>query len=453
MHIIFSTSKLIVPLLLAAILFLYPVPGTGGARNLLFLSTLILLGLTWYRSMDTNKVHFQNLNKTSRYPFAFLLALTGWLFIQTAIFGVDKAESLNNLLEEWVLGGVVFGWLTWNIAKVTNTETDWERGSTLITLMTLAVFAHVVWLFWYQIPIWQNSGHYPYGSTPYAKRDFASFPINLALIVLVADLASFISIKKRVLVIPLWVSTLFMLFSTAAVIAVHTRNGVLSAVAALLLLAITAGHKLWHDERKAMALAMVIAPFMIITALAITTMNTDGRWASFWETVKVSTDIENNRAWLDSGKYPYPKTESGAAVDASAYLRIAWGSVAIEGIKKHPLGYGYGLGALGKYIEEEYGHKGFVSSHSGILDFTLANGIPGAGLWILFSISLLWSGWLLFMRGNPFGLLLILMLANFFTRTILDGHFGGFRFKMFALFMGAIFYLAIASARDNADTA
>ena len=429
---------MIAPFLLAIIVFLYPIPESGTIRNILFLSIIILIIATQKHNLHHNTFTFLRHHTHIKYPIIALYILTSWLFIQTSMFAVDRTASFNNLLEEWVLGTIIFSWLAWKVTQISICNSI-ENGSTITTLMLTAMFAHIVWLFWHQIPIWQNSGHYPYGSTPYAQRDFASFPINLAFIVLVADLASFISIKKRVLVIPLWVSTLFMLFSTAAVIAVHTRNGVLSAVAALLLLAITAGHKLWHDKRKAMALAMVIAPFMIITALAITTINTDGRWAGFWETVKVSTDIENNRAWLDSGKYPYPKTESGAAVDASAYLRIAWGSVAIEGIKKHPLGYGYGLGALGKYVEEEYGRKGFVSSHSGILDFTLANGIPGAVLWILFSISLLWSGWLLFMRGNPFGLLLILMLANFFTRTVLDGHFGGFRLKIFALLIGVIF--------------
>jgi hypothetical protein len=187
---------------------------------------------------------------------------------------------------------------------------------------------------------------------------------------------------------------------------------------------------------------MVAAPLLMINIFAISTINTDSRWAGFWDTVEVATDIENNRAWLDSSKHPYPKTKNGDPVDASAYLRIAWITLTIEGIEKHPLGYGYGLGAAGKYIEEEYERKGFVSSHSGILDFTLANGVPGLILWILFSAMLLWSGWSVFMKGNPYGLLLILMLANFFTRTVLDGHFGGFRFKMFALFMGAIFYLA-----------
>jgi len=107
------------------------------------------------------------------------------------------------------------------------------------------------------------------------------------------------------------------------------------------------------------------------------------------------------------------------------------------------LGYGYGLGAFGKYVDEKYGYSGWVSCHSGVLDFTMANGLPGLVLLLLFCTILLWSGWTLFMNGNPWGLALILMLANFFTRSALDGHFGGFRLKMFAMMMGSIFYLSI----------
>ncbi len=440
--------KRLLLLLITSVVLLYPVPGTGADRNMLFLAILLLL-LAWKFLPKVECNVFSSSMREQKYPLLLLFTLTAWMFLQTMLLGVDRAESLNSLIEEWVVGGLIFGWLTWSLAKITNDVAEYSPdgsglenvGSMLITGITLAAFAHVVWLLYHQIPIWQNSGSYPYGSTPYAQRDFLSFPINLAFIVFIADISGYISLKKRILRIPLSLSTLFMIISTAAIIAVHTRNGVLSAIAALIILAAATGHYLWHHRRRKIAVAMIATPLLVITMLAIVTVNTDNRWAGFWDTIEVATDIENNRAWLDSTKYPYPKTEGGASVEASAYLRIAWMTVAIEGIEKHPLGYGYGLGAVGKYIEEEYNRSGFVSSHSGILDFTLANGLPALALWILFSATLLWSGWSLYMKENPFGLLLILMLANFFTRTVLDGHFGGFRFKMFALFMGVIFYL------------
>jgi len=366
------------------------------------------------------------------------------MIIQTAFFGTDKAESFNNLIEEWLVGVIIFSLLTWYIAKVSGTKkADSYNGSALVTMMMLAVFAHVVWLLWHQIPIWYNSGHYPLGSTPYAARDFISYPVNLAFIVLIADIFSYITLKKRILTVPLLLSAIFMLISAVTIMAVHTRNGVLAASVSLLILAIACSYKMWSDKYIKSALVILVIPLIIITTLITGTINNDHRWEGFLDTLKVATDIENNKSWLSTGQQRlFPKTKSGAPLDSSAYLRIAWGTVALEGIKKHPMGYGYGLGAFSKYVEEEYGQKKLVSSHSGVLDFTLSNGIPGIILWVLFSASLLWSGWFLFMRGNPFGLLLILMLANFFTRTVLDGHFGGFRLKMFALFMGAIFFLA-----------
>jgi len=140
---------------------------------------------------------------------------------------------------------------------------------------------------------------------------------------------------------------------------------------------------------------------------------------------------------------------SGQPVEGSAYQRIAWAKVALEGIQHQPLGYGYGLGGFGRYLEEAYGLKGAVSSHSGILDFTLANGLPGLALLLVFCALLLRRGWLSWMNGNPWGLALVLTLTNYFFRILLDGHFGGFRLKMFALLVGILCWMAKVTPADQ----
>ncbi len=448
MHRSVAVLSVVLSLLLGVILFLYPVPGTGGIRNLLFLSVLVVLAFIWRLASTEHQSKLSGPDWTYLSPVTLLLILTGWLVIQITLFGTGRVESFNNLLEEWILGGIVFSWLTWVVARFSSDESEDNRGSLLLTLMAIAVAGHVVWLFWYQIPVWQGSGNYPYGSSPYAQRDFISFPVNLAFVVLIADLSTRVMLKKRVLRISVWVSTVLMILSLAAIIVLNTRNGVLSALAAMMLLVIMVWFGRWKRGQQKKAVSMIAVPLLIMAILSIGSLGTDGRWAGFLETVEIATDIENNKYWLDSGKYSQPTTNSGKSVEGSAYLRIAWGMVAIKGIKKHPLGYGYGQGAFGKYIEEEYGYENWVSSHSGILDFTLANGIPATVLWVIFLFTLLRIGWMSFVRGNPHGVLLALMLANFFTRTVLDGHFGGFRLKMFALLMGAIYYLATRPTRN-----
>lgn len=225
------------------VLFLYPIPGTGSVRNVLFFHLLLMLFVIWKgKNIENDSL---SVIKQQTYSVQSLLFLTGWMAVQTLLFGVDKFESLNNLLEEWLVGVLVFSWLGWVIASVSKNiyfETK------LLTLIMFAMFAHVIWLFLYQVPIWQDKGSYPYGLTPYAERDFITIPVNLAFILLVSDLAAFFALRKRILVLPIWVVSVLMIISLIAIITVYTRNGVLSAAAALLLLAIIMGFKLWRSK-------------------------------------------------------------------------------------------------------------------------------------------------------------------------------------------------------------
>lgn len=479
-----TTIANLIPFLLALIIFLYPIPGSGFARNILFLSISILIIYSWQNYSHNNTFKFSQTASQIKYPIISLYILTLWMYIQTIIFAVDKFESITNLLEEWTLGAIIFSWLTWKIAHI-STHGSRKSSTMIITWMLIAMFAHIAWMFWHQIPVWYDKGTFPYGATPYAQRDYMSWPVNIAFIILISDLASTITLNKRILNIPIWGVTILSIIATAGILAVHTRNGVLSSISAILLFAMATGYKLWKEQRQKTSLLMVIMAFSVISVLIIGSINNDARWSQLTsyaerslnavsdiatidpsstrrnerlssikrklygveESFYLAIDIKNNKAWLDRSKYPLPVKKDGTVIDSSFYDRVAWATVTIEGIKKHPLGYGYGLGAAGKYIEEEYNYKHFVSSHSGILDFTLANGIPGAILWIIFCIILLWSSWSLFNNGNPLGIVLMLMLANFFTRTTLDGHFGGFRLKIFALFMGALFYLAMSQKK------
>jgi len=440
--------KFILPLFLALILFLYPIPGTGGVRNILFFGILLSLGIIWKFSGLDNKLLV--VAQQYKLPLQILFILTCWMFLQSLLFGVDREESLNNLLEEWLLGGVVFSWLSWNIARI---DTNIYSEKKLITWIAIAMLLHAIWLLFYQFQIYFSSSGFPYGSTPYARKDFISLPIGFAFVLLVSDLITSIFFKKRILFLPLWLTVTLFIPVLISLLTVKARNGIISVLIVLAVLSVAMFIKLWQEKRIHLAISMIIVPFTLVFILILANINTDYRWGGFIETIGVSTDIHNNKAWLDSDKYPFPKIASGTKLDASAYQRIAYGIAAIEGIVKHPMGYGYGLGGFGNYIKEQYGYDGFVSSHSGVLDFTLANGLVGMLLWITFCITLLRLGWKSFMTdNNPWGLLLILTLSSFFVRIVLDGHFGSFRLKMFALLMGVIYYLMVHNMPSSPST-
>jgi O-antigen ligase len=121
-------------------------------------------------------------------------------------------------------------------------------------------------------------------------------------------------------------------------------------------------------------------------------------------------------------------------------MRLAWGKVAIEQIERYPLGLGYGHKAFGWAINRSYNlQTGHESSHSGLLDFTLANGIPGLILWLALSAALTHSGWLAFRRTNSAtGLLLAFTVIAYLVRCLFDGHLSGFRLEMYALLVGVL---------------
>jgi O-antigen ligase len=179
-----------------------------------------------------------------------------------------------------------------------------------------------------------------------------------------------------------------------------------------------------------------------------TALRNDARWQGFSEAAAVAFDTKNNMAWLDRGKYPLPLMQNGQPVEESAYSRLAWAKVAVEQIQRHPLGLGYGHKAFGWAVNSSYNvNTGHESSHSGLLDFTLANGIPGLLLWLALSAALITSGWCAFRnRHSPVGLMLAFTVIAYLVRCLIDGHLSGFRFEMYAFLVGA---LIMAQATEN----
>lgn len=78
----------------------------------------------------------------------------------------------------------------------------------------------------------------------------------------------------------------------------------------------------------------------------------------------------------------------------------------------------------GGRIDTKYQQSGTYNgahSHSGILDFAIATGVPGACLWLTFMGALAWAGFSAFRAGNlMIGLVLIFIVSGYFGRTLVD---------------------------------
>ena len=111
-------------------------------------------------------------------------------------------------------------------------------------------------------------------------------------------------------------------------------------------------------------------------------------------------------------------------------------------MQEHPLGIGYSRTAFGDQIDRKYGLGGVFRgshSHSGLIDFGIANGFPGLVLWLVFLASLAWTGWRAF-EGEQMalGLMLIFLVSGFFGRSIVDSNLRDHMLQQFLMIVAIL---------------
>lgn len=432
----FSNARcLAISMLFAGIFFVSPIPHTAALRNAFLLALIVLLVVLW----KTPRIA----PSASRNPEILVLgALTLWMFVQTALWAVDRPASFDDYFREWIGGGILAAIVGYGIARGLSMAGDARCAGRLPAWIALTLFAHAAWTLAFQLSQWVQTGRYSLGSTPFAEYATLSGVINMAFALLAADAATRWMGDGKLLPWSDRISRTLLFITAVAIVAVMARNGVITVFVVLTLLALLLA---WRERARWQVRRGILAALLaLVVAASLFAINfrSDPRWASFVETVPIALDTKTHKSWMDDAKYPRPLLSSGEMADHSAYMRIAWAKVAMEGIQSRPMGFGYGVEAFGRYLKSEYGLTA-VSSHSGILDFTLANGIPGLVLFLAFCFLLFRRGWIAWIAGNPWGLALMLTLTNHFVRILLDGHFGSFRLKMVALLLGILYWLTI----------
>lgn len=439
-----KTQCWVAALLLAGMFFVSPIPQTTALRNLFLLGLIAMFTFLW----RVGRAEGPSVVAVSR--SAEILALGGltlWMFIQTVLWAHDRSASLSDFSGEW-LGSLLVGGIGYGIVRRLPSARD--CATLLAGAIALALFAHAAWTLGFQVVNWLQTGNYELGKTPYAHYAYLSTPINMAVALLAADLAARWMGDRKLFPWSGSVTQILFGISAVAVVAIKARNGVITVFAVLVLLGLLIAVREWKRSKSHKGTVAVLIALVLAAGLFAINLRTDPRWATFTDTVAIAWDIEAHKAWLDKEKYPLPSLSSGALVEASAYDRIAWARVALEGIASRPLGFGYGVEAYGRYVKAQYDGSA-VSSHSGLLDFTLANGIPGLLLLVALCALLFRRGWLAWLAGNPWGLALMLTLTNYCVRIVLDGHFGSFRLKMLALSLGIFYWLTLRKSEDRDD--
>jgi len=101
-------------------------------------------------------------------------------------------------------------------------------------------------------------------------------------------------------------------------------------------------------------------------------------WKGMPQDIEIAIQVDKYTHWQNRDLYGYPSRNDGSQVTVNTYERFAWGTVGLGLIEKYPLGYGIHNGAF-KYLLEKEGIKSptLAFTHSGWIDFTLGEGVPG----------------------------------------------------------------------------
>jgi O-antigen ligase len=233
----------------------------------------------------------------------------------------------------------------------------------------------------------------------------------------------------------------------------------------LLVIALIGYGFVWRDrasggpnmQRALQRLAVVFVALAAVAAFALAP-----RLKEFGETVAVAFDTETYRAWIAPtydfpGAYPWPRLSDGAPVDQSLYQRAAWFKEGAMIAARHPLGLGFGRDVFGWALlaERDIGRatpsgvpQGIpINSHSAFLELAIGGGVPGVVLIVAALLLAMRIGYRAYRDAdNPAGLMMVMLVADFSCRMMIDSNFRDHSLQMLMFAIGAF----TAFAQDGA---
>lgn len=402
---------------LAAVVFVFPLPGTIALRNLLLLVGLIAL-------LATRRGTPRPRPPRALRPAAWgLVALTAWLVLHSVAVAPAPTLALGNLRGDWIVPLLTAALAAYASARIS--------AESAVRAVVLALLAHLVWVFGWQARFWVGAGmpaHWPVVLVPFGQNDFQSSLNGMLFAIVVAERVSRGLVPTISFGNPGAAGWFAVGVSLLGDVVLRVRNGTLITLLQLTAAVLLIG----RVHRRFLALIAVAA------AVGAASIALDPRWAGLTESLVVGWNSPT-LYWQGFNEELRPRSTSGAPIEQSAYARAAWAHEAIKTIAENPLGLGFGRDGFGRAVEMKYGYKGMVSSHSGWLDFALAAGIPGLALLLLTAALAIRGGWQQFRdHHDPAGLMLAFTVGGYLLRCLLDGHFSGWRLGLFAFICGVL---------------
>lgn len=414
---------------IAALFFIWPIPHTIAIRNLLGLTGLIIFGALAVRSFQRGE--YGDL----RAPLALYLVLTGWLLVVAVFVSHETLWSLGEIKGQWLKAGLmmILGASVAASVRVTAVLNPVRVATVLVAVLVM----HVAYLDVLAIYSWLRTGNMPTRVSGLMEHSaYANHVSNILLVFLTSDAFLRLSYHRPLLLLPSWLLVILIVMALASVLFEMMRNGFVEIAVLLAAILMMYGYENRRRFKFQRIIVFSAVAICLTTVFLYVNVRHDARWDTFVQTIPIALDTKTNKAWMDTVRYPLPKLPDGTEVSHSNYMRIAWLKAGTEIVAAHPLGVGYGRNAFGHAVADMYGGRA-GSSHSGLLDFAIGAGIPGALLWCAFLASVGLLAWRRYrVDASPFALVLFLLIVGYSVRMVIDGNMRDHILEQFLFLVG-----------------
>lgn len=420
MRLTLSHHPSIVMLWLPLLVGLQGVPHTGGLRTLFL---LVGIGhLAWLKRSTSEPLP----PLQCKFDCLAFWLLSAWLILHASLLAVDSHTAFRELADNWaklILMTFIGIWL----GKLIMDEA-WIS----IALFSGA-FLHVLSVLGAQIISLSNGNGFAFQESLLSEYPLAATFTTIAIAWLLADGVACIKGTRRIFPWPPAVSIVLILLALTAEALLKAKSGeIMFVVLAIIVAAILFGRSGLRRKTKILLAVVCASVFGLITISSL------DRWTKMNESIQAALQGPLPIRALVTDNIDIP-----AGTDHSFYMRALRAKVGLEGIASHPWGIGFSTDVYRRYVNDRYGiTDGILSSNSGLLDFTLAAGLPGLLLLLLLAGALIGRGWSAYRNGRAEGLALMLLVVNQLGVYALDGTLAGSRFSGFALIAGALWRLS-----------
>lgn len=444
------------------LLIVWQIPGTIGLRYglLVLLLPMTITLVSCRHTTQPNPMPFMKL------PLFLILVLTGWIILVIAFWGQNPGVSWSEFRGQWLsaLGTGLVGLL---LARAACKDSD-QRVQSLTTVVFWALLAQVLLHDVLDVVYWASTSNPPFRQAPVlylpelisalstgvpwqelfdeTSPDKFSYVNNILAAFLVAEISQRLLVRKRWLMCSNTILVLGIMAMLLCSYWLQIRNGNAGLLLLLTFALLMMATRLVQRFGIARVMGGAAAAGLILVMLSMAMLHSDPRWQKLAATIPAAMDTQTNSTWLTRDG-AYPKLSSGEVVDISAYERLAWAKEAVTLVVENPMGLGYNRLAFGAGIDAKYHMNGEfrAHSHSGVLDFAIANGWIGLTIWLAFLLSLFVAGWHAFRADQvSIGLILMFLVSGFMGRSLVDSNIRDHVLQQF-MFMVMLFYGLVAA--------